>query len=378
MQISHLSASRIETYLQCPHKYYLLYEEKKESDAEWFRIGRMVHGILENIIKQKKKVKDVKVLYDQYWQQQNEVRDQENYLLGLQLVSNFVENVDINKIKKNLVGPPEEEFNINLKEFVPDLKDDIFLNGRIDLKFKEDKNTLHIIDFKTSSVTKSTEELKKDLQMRIYALVCNYLYPDFKEIKLTLWFLKFDPVTVILKEEDLVFDDLINYLISIYYQIRNDQEHIPTDPTKNVFCRFCTVKGYCQKYREAIKAEVGYGLNYAMMTPEELVSLRDEYISKAKILEKEKETIDEILSIIISNSKEGYLNVGNGEKLTLIRQSYKAYDSKSVVEIIGLERFLRIATVYTKALANECTPEELENIKYERIYKSPYVGYKKA
>jgi len=105
--------------------------------------------------------------------------------------------------RKVEIFKPEQSFNISLKDedwahfeyegekYILELK------GTMDLLVKESEETLHLWDFKTgkrwdwsTGQEKTEEKLNKDLQLLMYYYCTSKLFPQFKNIVVTILFLR--------------------------------------------------------------------------------------------------------------------------------------------------------------------------------------------
>jgi len=118
------------------------------------------------------------------------------------------------------------------------------IRGVIDLVVEEDEDTIEIVDYKTGR-SMSYNAAFKDAQVRIYGKVASVLFPQYKYVMVTLWFLKKGPVTVPITEamNELTVQSLKNN----YNQIVND-----TNPQriKSWLCNYCVGYDVCGKIKD--------------------------------------------------------------------------------------------------------------------------------
>lgn len=92
----------------------------------------------------------------------------------------------------------EYEFNILLKG------SDVPMNGIMDLVIEEDKDTIHIIDYKTGSWTQDYQECQRDIQVQMYSLASRREFIDdvnnkgfkYKNVMLTFDYFTKTPITL--------------------------------------------------------------------------------------------------------------------------------------------------------------------------------------
>ena len=116
---------------------------------------------------------------------------------------------------------PEQRFDITIdkpwSKYKYDLKDEtlegnLALKGTIDLITKLNDDTLEIIDWKTgrrldwaTGEEKTQEKLEKDPQLKIYHYAIKKLYPDIKNVIVTIYFINDGgPFSVCFNDKDLI------------------------------------------------------------------------------------------------------------------------------------------------------------------------------
>jgi ATP-dependent exoDNAse (exonuclease V) beta subunit len=79
--------------------------------------------------------------------------------------------------------------------------EDIIMHGYIDLIIEEDDDTIIVVDYKTGFKTKTTEELMKDIQPRMYSLAAKLKFPEYKFVLLTFDYFRGVPIDVGFSQE---------------------------------------------------------------------------------------------------------------------------------------------------------------------------------
>ena len=211
MIIEYLSASRLNTYIDCPFKYFLQYHINHpdlRGDTIHTHKGSAVHEALELYVKEDPDyVKHLKDYYAKHrvWEFDNRKpnrgfphpieKDCENckWLAGGNICSianrsiedfegcpkpNFEDDL---KILEHTITRPDSVLNRKIvgaevafeKEY-----EGFKVRGFMDLVTEIDKETLEVRDYKTGNYTKNTDGSFKDLQMRDYSIVDKELVPD--------------------------------------------------------------------------------------------------------------------------------------------------------------------------------------------------------
>ncbi|MBC8311162.1 MAG: ATP-dependent helicase [Candidatus Marinimicrobia bacterium] len=160
-----LSATKISTYDRCPLQYRF-----KEIDKipllvkkPYFQLGSVIHKVLEIFHEKKMSTKiELLSLLDQYWTTEGFEYKQEEQQYKKDAVS-MIENY-FNFFQENPVHPQfvEEAFSFKLKNCT--------INGKCDRIDVTEKGHVEIYDYKTSKKQLSPKELKKDIQLTVYAL----------------------------------------------------------------------------------------------------------------------------------------------------------------------------------------------------------------
>lgn len=287
MIIEYLSASRLDLYLSCPFRYFLQYHiklpELREQTIATHK-GSAVHEALEHHVKGR----DYEEVLKEYYAE-HKVWEFDDRKAG----RGFPHPVEKNcanckwavhkgktttcSVAQRLVddfdGCPKPNFEDDLKLTYDTInKEDSYLNrkiigaevpfnmdfegfrvrGFIDLVTEVDEETLEVVDYKTGNYTKNGEDAFKDLQMRIYSMVIKILYPQYKYVLMTLYYLRKRPITVIFTKED--DEKTKQFLESSYKKI---VESVNPPRQKSFKCNWCVGYEECGKIRESFLGENG-------------------------------------------------------------------------------------------------------------------------
>lgn len=370
MKVDHLSASRIETYLRCPHQYYVIYELGKSQESIPMTFGTLLHDVLEEVFKSDGDIDPLEI-YKQKWPLYN-LRDLSYFKLGRDLLQEFFANNDYSELKSMIFDVPEREFQINIL----DGEESIPIVGRIDLILRRNSETLEVIDFKTSVVPKSTSQLEQDIQMGIYYLVVGkYLFPgQVKKIILTLYFLRYNrPVSITLEVSDDQFKLYEDYLTSVYNQILHDDTHVATP---NFFCPQCTESLVCEAFRNTSLFDLS---TVSKENTPDLKTLLEEYDTierQIRLLKQRKDYIEQIFEFILTSSDKTKMDMYD-RTIEILSPPSTSYDVKKCFEVLTLDEFLQVASVGKKKVDDllKDDPDRLGKIascaKVE--YNTPYV-----
>ena len=208
----HLSVSRLRRYEECPLAFYYQYVDKPEPALDAARgepaeFGTVLHDALERTYRW--------ILDEELEGPFPEAEALEFFRLawidsGLVGVGLYQEGrellrryaTDTGRVDHMRTLAVEREFNLLVgptgcrlvdesekTQWVEDA-DHFVINGYIDRVDKPESGTVEIIDYKSSRLLFSKEELADDLQMSVYALVAQVLYPWATEIRMSFHMLR--------------------------------------------------------------------------------------------------------------------------------------------------------------------------------------------
>jgi len=233
------SYSKINTYEGCKFKYYSFYilkknkEKRKGNIHTW--LGNAVHEVLENgYYETNGKHKLLSKDYLLYILEKNKFYDKLNTEYK-ELAKNIIINYQKKHKTQRLEGLiTEKTAKLPLASYAT-------LMGNID-KIYTVKDTVYVIDYKTSKDTKYIKQPKENLQLKIYDLIAKSLYPD-KEIKVMLDFIRIDQqmtYSFTEKEREENREEIINKIdeiINFEIQVKKNLT-LPTK-TETFLCNYC-------------------------------------------------------------------------------------------------------------------------------------------
>jgi len=315
----HLSVSRLRRYEQCPLAFYYQYVNKPDPALDAVRsepaeFGTVLHDALERVYRW--------VLDEEVEGPFPEAQLLEYFRLawidsGLVGVGLYQEGRDLLRRYAQDTGRVdhmrtlaiEREFNLLVgpgdcrlvdasEKAGWALDDDHFvINGFIDRVDKPDSNTVEIIDYKSSRLLFSKEELADDLQMSVYALVAQCLYPWATEIRMSFHMLRHGlRQTTVRTAEDL--RSAREYVRALGTR----SERGPYNPKLNTYCGTCDHRARCDTYKLAVERK----LEVVAVSASDLETLAQERERVAKIAKaaySRKETLDGILKNALGDSE---------------------------------------------------------------------------
>lgn len=329
-----LSKSSVETFKQCGLKFKYRYIDKilgsqKLEDKQAALFGTLIHSVLERYFGADKKG-DLLSLYKEEFKK-SEVNKHELYIAGEQLIKGYAADAD----NGNKILCVEKDFRLYLDNGVP-------VKGFIDRIDEISPDEIEIIDYKTGySVPLTEDQLATDLQLAIYTMAAKQLFPEYKKVKASLYYLHYGKVSVYISEENL--ESIKGYLSVIYDKILQADEN-SFKPRVNSFCSFCEYKASCSEYKETVMGnDAALTQEYkALMVPDSAVFIEldkidaflDVVVAKQKTLKKMEEDIKAFIEEYIKThgDEQRKVKIG-GTSYSLASKKYKQYDPEIVHKV---------------------------------------------
>jgi len=223
-----LSYSRMDTYTQCPAKYFYSYIQKEPRQfAPAATLGNIVHAVLENCLSNDSEL-SLDHMRDEY-DKNISIYDPDSLIpkelinAGVQIIDEFY---DENSDKTFNIYDKEMPFTLIIGSYKV-----IGFIDRVDVK----DDMVHIVDYKTGKWEVSAKEVPNNLQLGIYALAVSQMFPE-KQVYAELHYLRSGRKKGhLFTHEDI--DGVKSKIIDIAYKMISD---INYSPTSNI--RLCT---YC-------------------------------------------------------------------------------------------------------------------------------------
>jgi hypothetical protein len=345
-----------------------------------FKLGIACHESLEMAGKiwmekgklEKQDVKKILKFYDEVSVKEG-IEEMEVHSIGRDLVKSRLDSFDLGTKIVSL----EEQFGFPNSQH-PDLKtpSGVPLIGAMDKVIELDEDTLLVVDYKTSKTAPTPDQLKSDLQLSLYDLVAQILYPQYKRVILCLDMLKSEPVySYRTPEQRKEFSEYLDTVYEAMCSLKEDD----VKPTLNVFCPWCDYKDYCEKYTDACTKSDYEFMPIANMSDDEIVAEWDMVKSTAKILDVRKRELDMIMMEKIKNSGS---DLKGEEVQVFVRQNARTnYDAKTVKELVPYEDYVEMSSLNKKAVDSYCArnPKVKKNIMKAATtnFTSPFLATKK-
>lgn len=376
-----LSATRIGTFLRCKLKYWYQYYDKlpKVSNPA-FKLGIACHEALEFagdiwLKKEEFTKNDVKKILDYYDKisVREGISDMGIHIEGKELVrnrlKNFLSGTKLLGLETRFGFGDKDSIKISTEAGVP-------LIGAIDKVEEIDEDTLLIVDYKTSKTAPTPDQLKTDVQLSIYDLVAQQLWPGYKRVILSLDLLKSDVVyTYRTDEERKEFEEYLTVLHKEMSKFTKRQAKADI----NIFCPWCDFKDYCETYEKACKKSNYEFLPLLNYSDEQLVTEWKEIKSTSKILEHRER---ELAMILMEKIKDNSANVIGGDVEVYVRQNARTtYDLDTIYKMVPNDDFAKLVGINKKSVerylnSNPAIKEKVMSTSTTN-YTRPFLATKK-
>lgn len=364
-KIIKLSATRINTFLQCKLKYWFnYYEHLPKVPNPAFKLGTACHEALEyagkiwkdNFKLTKADIKDALKVYEEVAIREG-INDPSVYKEGITLVKARLNDFDLGR---KIISIEEDFQGVSTSDGVP-------LIGAMDKVVEVDDDTLLVVDYKTSKTAPNIEALRNDIQLSMYDLVASLKYPQYKRIIVSLDMLRGDVLYSYRTSKER--EEFSRYLKLIYDQMTTFTKK-EAKPELHVLCPWCDYKDYCDTYKEACEKTDYNFLPTSNYNAEELISEWRRTKDVKRILEQRER---ELSMIIIEKIKANNVNLVSDLGEVYIRQnSRKNYDLNEVARIIPEEDLIKVTSLNSKLV--EAYAQSNPALK-ERILSSAQVNY---
>ncbi|ACY13621.1 RecB family exonuclease [Haliangium ochraceum] len=351
-----LSYSRLSRYEACPLSYRLHYIDQHVADrGEPVRFGTAVHAALEHVVREHLAAERcgplsherVAVLWQNAWTESG-LSGLSLFREGLALLHRFVREQGV--VDHLDVLAVEQEFRITVGGFE--------VLGYLDRVDRVDDETVDVVDYKTNRQLFTRDELDGSLQMSLYQLAAQSLWPWAKKVRLTFWMLRHG----VQQRTERTTEDLEatrRYVGTIGRAIDEASDY-PARLNSN--CTWCDHKQHCPAYAAALEGKRDVVCEDEGDL-EAVARQREEVASLAKILYSRKSELERVLKAHLAEQDELVLG---GVRYAMFHTRKRAYPLASTLAVLarasGLSEdalLARIAGVDNKALdalLKELTP----------------------
>ena len=312
-----LSYSKMDRYQTCPLSYKLHYIDKHRSQpSDPLIFGKLIHKCLEDYVEKQIPGEDaiLEIFTEEYTNEK--LTDQIMFDEGRKMLINWVKNnPDVHS--KNILGI-EQEIRLNIAGFN--------LIGYIDRVDQIDDDTIEIIDYKTNRMIFSREDVDNNLQMSIYTIALQDLYPDKKIV------CRFDMLrhgfSMHTKRSKEQLDTAVEYIKSVGTQLETATKF---NAKLNTNCIYCDHRTNCGVFQRALLGKQ----EFICEDINDLDSVAKEYqevSNLAKILYSRKAKLGGVLKVGLINKESLELH---GYKYAMGKTTKVTYpDKEKVIDVL--------------------------------------------
>jgi ATP-dependent helicase/DNAse subunit B len=184
LSLQDFSYSRLSTFTDCELKYFYSYilKEPREFGAP-ATLGNIIHQALEFTLESNEKL-NLFDLLDNYKNSRPDYDPEEK--IPEELIYDGEE-----MLKEFFDRHKDEKFDIVAKEMPFSVViDNGRFNGYIDLVWKDEKGNVKCCDFKSGKQEVAAKNVPDNLQLGLYALILQYLYPEQDGVYAELYYLR--------------------------------------------------------------------------------------------------------------------------------------------------------------------------------------------
>jgi len=294
---SHLSYSRLSRFETCPLSYRLHYLDKREAEPGLpLRFGKAVHAVLEVLVREHVdeertgplSAERAAELWQQTWISEG-LTGLELFQEGLDILQRFV--VEQGVVDHRDVLAVEKEFRLPVGPFT--------VLGFIDRVNWVDDETVEVVDYKTNRMLFTRDEVDSSLQMSLYHVAAQRLWPWAKKVKLTFWMLRHG-----LKQETTRTLEQLGDALTYVKTLGKQTETATEFPARlNANCVYCDHRPQCPAYAAALQGQ----RDVVCADPADLEAVareREEVARLAKILYARKEELEGIIKAHLKERDE--------------------------------------------------------------------------
>lgn len=276
-----VSFSAMDCFIRCPLQYKYSYIDRiKVPQKPVLFFGSLIHEVVQYALKKEPFIPTIEELLDLYknrWDEKIFADKKESDIYfqeGIKMINNFYASHQ----------PGLRDIVAIEKRFQMPLGDHI-INGQIDRIDKLPHGPFEIIDYKTNSKLPTQQEIDNGenykMQLGIYQMATRYSWPEAKDIKVTLYFLKHNE-KISTERVDLELEDVKDKVIKTADKIveSTDKMNFPAKP--NPLCDWCDFNDRCPYTKHKFHHPEKETVKGAQIQEEKIDDMVGEYIELQK------------------------------------------------------------------------------------------------
>jgi putative RecB family exonuclease len=343
----HLSYSRLSRFEQCPLSFRLHYIEKAKADPGVpLRFGKAVHAVLEVLVREHMEQERSGPLSEEraaeLWQQAWAAEDLSGvdvFQEGLDILRAFVR--DQGHLEHHDVLAIEKEFRLPVGPFT--------VLGFIDRIDRVDDETIEVIDYKTNRQIFTRDEVEHSLQLSLYHVAVQRMWPWAKNVRLTFHMLRHG----LRLRTERTPEQLEAALRYVETMGRMTEEATEFPARLNSNCVWCDHRQQCPAYAAALKGQRDF-ICEDTADLEAVAREREEVARLAKLLYARKSELEGVLKTHLAEHDELVLAGVRYRMFNVTKVEHPlARTVQALADATGMghdEIVERIATVDGKAL----------------------------
>jgi len=345
--MTRLSFTKLSRFETCPLSYKLHYLDRRTSEPGVpLLFGSAVHAVLENLVREHMHEERIGPLPEgraaELWQEawaKSGMSGIDVFREGLDIVHRFVREQGV--LEHHDVLSVEKEFRLTVGGFE--------VLGYLDRVDRVDDETVEVIDYKTNRQLFTREETDASLQMSLYHLAAQELWPWAKKVRLTFWMLRHGlRQTTERSAEDI--EGTRRYVDTLGTTITTAREF----PAKlNSNCVYCDHRKHCPAYADALQGKREF-ICEDTSDLEAVAKEREECARLAKVLYARKGELEDVLKTALKEHDELVLG---GVRYTMFKTSKSDYPLDRTLELLNRETGMawhellgRVAAIDNKSL----------------------------
>ncbi|MBU0979965.1 MAG: PD-(D/E)XK nuclease family protein [Nanoarchaeota archaeon] len=353
------SHSRLNTFEQCRLRFKFNYIDKIKTEIETTVeafMGGMAHKALEKLYKdlQAGKLNTLKELIDFYSSEWDR-----SWTDGVMIVRKGLDQMHYKQLGERFIKdfyerfkPFDQDKTIATERHVMVEFGPFKIQGYIDrISTKGDTYSIH--DYKTSSRLPTTDQLKMDRQLKIYAIALKQLYQDCKKVKLVWHYLAFDK-DLTYEPTDKELKEVEKEVIGIIEEVEAATEY----PAKtSALCGWCQFQPICPEWKHKFEVKQKDLQDFML---DDGVGLVNRYAELKEKMEKYESYLEDAKQKLVEYAEKKELNAvfGSGVKAAIRTYPRLSFPKKGdsvrepfikVVKEIGLWDQLVMPDVYELA-----------------------------
>lgn len=309
-----LSFTRLTKFETCPLAYRLAYIDRVRAEPGVpARFGRAVHSVLERLLREAIEQERIgKLPEERAWELLRQAWAAES-LSGVKLYEEAIRMVQHFIAAEGVVDPRnvlaiEREFRIVVGEFT--------VIGVLDRVNRIDDQTVEVVDYKSNYQLFSSDQVESSLQLSLYHVAAQHLWPWAKRVQLTFDMLRHG-VRQRTSRTPEELEVALGYVQALGHQMQNAARYAPR---LGPGCAYCDYREQCPAYADALAGKRSF-VSAASDDLEVVAREREAVAAHAKVLSARKRELDEVLERHLQDREELVLA---GTKYRLL--SARSYD----------------------------------------------------